>query len=99
MEKVYTYALLHGVPVIVIPDDGEQKKKHRKRRINKKWRKRYGVYHTGLKTGAAVIGDGFGTPYKIIMSKTVFNNLKRKCNNGQVQILRSTNQVDPNRRQ
>lgn len=40
---------LYDVPKLTIKiiqehDEGEQKRKHRKKRINKKWLKRYGVY-------------------------------------------------------
>lgn len=31
-----------GVPIIVIPDSKKQNRTHRKKRINKKWAKRYG---------------------------------------------------------
>ena len=31
-----------GVPIIVIPDNKKQNRTHRKKRINKKWAKRYG---------------------------------------------------------
>lgn len=34
-----TYA---GIPIIVIPDSKKQNRTHRKKRINKKWAKRYG---------------------------------------------------------
>lgn len=31
-----------GIPIIVIPDSKKQNRTHRKKRINKKWSKRYG---------------------------------------------------------
>jgi hypothetical protein len=31
-----------GIPIIVIPDNKKQNKTHKKKRINKKWAKRYG---------------------------------------------------------
>lgn len=31
-----------GIPIIVIPDSKKQNRTHRKKRINKKWAKRYG---------------------------------------------------------
>lgn len=31
-----------GIPIIVIPDKKVQKRKHKRKRINKKWLKRYG---------------------------------------------------------
>ena len=34
---------LNGIPVIIVKDIVVQKRKHKKKRINKKWKKRYGV--------------------------------------------------------
>lgn len=31
-----------GIPIIVVPDSKKQNKMHKKKRINKKWDKRYG---------------------------------------------------------
>ena len=31
-----------GIPIIVVPDSKKQNKTHKKKRINKKWAKRYG---------------------------------------------------------
>ena len=31
-----------GIPIIVVPDSKKQNRTHRKKRINKKWAKRYG---------------------------------------------------------
>lgn len=31
-----------GIPIIVVPDSKKQNKTHKKKRINKKWVKRYG---------------------------------------------------------
>ena len=36
------------IPVFVLHYTGEQRRRHRKRRINKKWLKRYGVYEGPL---------------------------------------------------
>lgn len=36
------FANYTGIPLIVIPDSKKQNRKHKKRRINKKWAKRYG---------------------------------------------------------
>ena len=33
-----------GIPIIVVPDKKKQNRAHRKKRINKKWAKRYGDY-------------------------------------------------------
>lgn len=42
-----------GFPIMIISnhDDGEQRRRHKKRRINKKWLKRYGTYSVPLKPG------------------------------------------------
>ena len=37
-----------GVPIIVIPDNKKQNRVHRKKRINKKWAKRYGYTQYNL---------------------------------------------------
>lgn len=31
-----------GIPIIVVPDSKKQNRTHKKKRINKKWSKRYG---------------------------------------------------------
>ena len=31
-----------GIPILVVPDSKKQNKTHKKKRINKKWAKRYG---------------------------------------------------------
>ena len=36
------FAKYTGIPIIVVPDSKRQNRKHKKKRINKKWAKRYG---------------------------------------------------------
>lgn len=36
------FAKYTGIPTIVVPDSKKQNRTHRKKRINKKWAKRYG---------------------------------------------------------
>ena len=36
------FANYTGIPIIVVPDSKKQNRTHRKKRINKKWAKRYG---------------------------------------------------------
>ena len=36
------FAKYMGIPIIVVPDSKKQNRTHRKKRINKKWAKRYG---------------------------------------------------------
>ena len=49
---------LYGMPII-ITTRVQQLRKHRKRRINKKWRKRYGVMeYNPIPEGQVVVHDG-----------------------------------------
>lgn len=49
---------LYGMPII-ITTQVQQLRKHRKRRINKKWRKRYGVMeYNPIPEGQIVVHDG-----------------------------------------
>lgn len=49
---------LYGMPII-ITTRVQQLRKHRKRRINKKWRKRYGVMeYNPIPEGQIVVYDG-----------------------------------------
>lgn len=48
-EKVYMnlmnsdiWSSYTGIPIIVVPDNKKQNRTHKKKRINKKWAKRYG---------------------------------------------------------
>ena len=36
------FAKYTGIPIIVVPDSKKQNRTHKKKRINKKWAKRYG---------------------------------------------------------
>lgn len=36
------FANYTGIPIIVVPDSKRQNRRHKKKRINKKWSKRYG---------------------------------------------------------
>ena len=36
------FATYTGIPIIVVPDSKKQNRTHKKKRINKKWAKRYG---------------------------------------------------------
>lgn len=36
------FAKYTGIPIIVVPDSKRQNRRHKKKRINKKWAKRYG---------------------------------------------------------
>lgn len=69
------YGMMCGLPVIIISkkDDGDQVRTHKKKRINKKWRKRYGTVITPIEKGKCVIVKGYG----ILMSLKTYQNLKR----------------------
>lgn len=67
--------ILFGYEVIAVCEhgNGEQKRKHHKRRINKKWLKRYGVW-TGqpLDKGKAMVFDG-----KLFVTHDTYRQIKR----------------------
>lgn len=71
----------YDVPKIIIKivqehDEGEQVRKHHKRRINKKWLKRYGVYgKQKLEKDQVIIIDGVA-----YMSRPHFRALKYSLN-------------------
>ena len=63
-----------GLELIVVCQhgNGEQKRKHRKRRINKKWLKRYGVW-SGQPLNAGQMMLAFD---KLLLTRTDFFRLK-----------------------
>ena len=66
---------LLGMTVYIISehDEGEQVRKHKKRRINKKWKKRYGVYHSPLKPGQiAIAWSGI-----LLMTRPTYQKVKK----------------------
>ena len=76
---------INGSPVIIVdnrflPVIGyEQARKHRKRRINKKWRKRYGMKPVHDTNFCAVMENPFGGK-TILMAQKVYNKLKESEN-------------------
>lgn len=77
-EKIITEQDLQrwrGLPVYIVSDkdNGDQVRTHKKKRINKKWRKRYGLVSTPFEKGQCSIAYGIG----IFMSKKTYNALKR----------------------
>ena len=69
-------ALANQYPIRVIQkhENGEQVRRHKKKRTNKKWLKRYGVYSNQmLEPGAIVLA--FGT---LVMSQATYNKLKKE---------------------
>lgn len=64
--------LLEGYPIYIATQEF-QRRKHRKKRINKKWRKRYGtIEFNGMPHGAVIMDNGV-----IWMTKRTFENLKK----------------------
>ncbi len=66
--------LLHGISVYVVEDKLIQNRKHRKRRINKKWAKRY-----GFTVMPAYIKDGkiLQIPHGLMMNRKTYEVLKK----------------------
>lgn len=68
--------IIHDVPKLIIKivqehDEGDQIRNHPKKRINKKWLKRYGCYGTQKLKRGEIVFDG-NTVY---MSRPTFNKL------------------------
>lgn len=64
--------IVPAYPIVIIQehDNGEQVCKHKKKRINKKWLKRYGTYCEMLDPGEVVLVDG-----RLLMSRRTYNKL------------------------
>ena len=67
--------IMNSMPIIIISekDNGDQARTHRKKRINKKWWKRYGTVCTPLEKGQCIVIKGSG----IYMSRKTYNALKK----------------------
>ena len=67
--------IMNSMPIIIISekDNGDQARTHRKKRINKKWRKRYGTVSTPIEKGQCIVIKGSG----IYMSRKTYNALKK----------------------
>ena len=66
--------IVPAYPIVIIQEheNGEQVRKHKKKRINKKWLKRYGTYWEKLDLGEIVLVDG-----QMLMSRRTYNKLKQ----------------------
>ena len=67
---------IQGRNIVIIQnhEEGEQVRKHRKRRINKKWLKKYGVYGPQkLKKGQLMVFNG-----TLYMSRLTYKQLKEQ---------------------
>ena len=63
---------LGGTPIIIIPTIKTQNRTHKKKRINKKWAKRYGfTISETLKNGETYMMDG-----KLYMNQHTYTQLK-----------------------
>ena len=67
--------LLTGYPIYIATQE-YQRRKHRKKRINKKWRKRYGVIEFNKMPHGQVIMTDNGV---IWMTKRTYEELKNAC--------------------
>ena len=73
MSKIDNLMIL-DYPIVILQEheNGEQVRKHKKKRINKKWLKRYGTYWEMLDPGEVVLVNG-----QLLMSRKTYNNLKQ----------------------
>lgn len=66
--------LICGMQVIIVPEKKVQRKTHKKKRINKKWAKRYGYKHIkSMEDDNIYLIPGHN---QIIMNRNTYNNLK-----------------------
>lgn len=68
------FAKYTGIPIIVVPDSKKQNRIHKKKRINKKWAKRYGFIENNypyIYEDKAIVFKG-----KIYMNEKTFLKLK-----------------------
>ena len=65
----------NSLPIYIISekDNGDQRRTHKKKRINKKWRKRYGLVSAPVEKGQCFVVKGVG----IYMSRKTYNALKK----------------------
>lgn len=69
--------ILGGMPIIILPPTKKQARTHKKKRINKKWAKRYGfTISETLKNGEAYMMDG-----KLYMNQYTYEILKKNLEN------------------
>ena len=63
---------LGGTPIIIVPTRKIQNRTHKKKRINKKWAKRYGfIIYERLENGETYMMDG-----KLYMNQHTYTQLK-----------------------
>ena len=79
LEKLMDRGLdyLYGTPIIIVPTRKIQNRTHKKKRINKKWAKRYGfTIYERLKNGETYMIDG-----KLYMNQHTYEILKKNLEN------------------
>ena len=75
-KKIITSAWYNGYPIYIATEE-HQRRKHHKKRINKKWRKKYGVVeHNSMPHGKVVILDK-----ALFMTKRTFEQLQQIMGN------------------
>lgn len=67
------YSLLTGYPIYIATQEF-QRRKHKKKRINKKWRKRYGCYELNLMPHNEIVMMDNGV---IWMTKRTFEQIRK----------------------
>ena len=78
----YVIELVNSVPIIIISekDNGDNRRYHKKKRIRKKWRKRYGTVSTVLNAGDVI---SLAEPNPVLyMSRKTYSRLKSEINKG-----------------
>jgi hypothetical protein len=75
LDLLYTHERLNGLKIIIYPD-AKQRRKHRKRRINKKWAKRYGYTTPLVNSDSITIVPSENNEYVLMMSNNTYLKLK-----------------------
>lgn len=78
----YVIELVNSTPIIIISekDNGDNRRYHKKKRIRKKWRKRYGIVSTVLNAGDVI---SLAEPNPVLyMSRKTYSRLKGEINKG-----------------
>lgn len=73
--------LLNGTPATVLPKG--QKRKHKKKRINKKWLKRYGVGSGSHIEDGQILVINEGPNKRLIMNSVTWKKIKPLLKDGQ----------------
>ena len=74
-ERLMLSNQLFVIRIISEKDNGDQARKHKKKRINKKWRKRYGLVSAPLEKGQIIT---LTTCHELLMSRKTYRTLKQR---------------------